>query len=821
MRSSDLKRSGRTRARLGRALALSFLLPLAACADEPTTPKARGGDGDGGGTPPRTLGLVEITISGLGSGQVTSSARSAPSVTEFEQLRARRQEGAAGISISQAVTLPDNDAGGANGTIQLELVSTGSFTDGDRGNGGHRYLYATYRVRNAQSDGTAYDTRRQNLAFYAVSTEGTLGETAISALKRFDGSAADPALASSFIPTGAAMQDVRGDVVSRFPDVLQVITEDEADAIEALAGEGVTDVFPWGFVVQNAYTRTSRSLPADPAEDEFDGVVTFAFKVPLQASASDDPFTVSMMFLAVDDDEVRITQSVEEQTPAGRAAFDASAAMLGADIVTLLPPSGDAMLDGGATVRLACDVRVAGPAGAPAATLAPSLGSEFWLFPSPFRAGPISIARDARVTAAGCPGIANATATTFAVHGFHGGRNVAGAYEDVGGQFVRAPAARGGAFFPGEMVEVTLTTDLGGTKPVVGRYRVATSGGSGTYQIAGGDSLRVGVGPYGVAIGDVNGDGALDLVAVNFNDDNVSVLLNEGDGAFESQVTYTVGDAPIAIALGDVDGDGDLDLVVANANHDNVSVLLNNGDGTFASHATYAAGDGPYSVALGDLDGDGDLDLATADYYGGTVSVLLNNGDGTFASHGTYVAGSLPTSIAIGDVDGDGDLDLVATIRNANSVRVLLNQGDATFTSPGTVRVGSGPLSVALGDLDGDGDLDLVTANVDGGNASVLFNDGRGTFTLRAAYPVGTMPWSVAIGDVDGDGDLDLIVANQSSSNVSVLRNHGNGSFGPQASFALLDLTRAVALGDLDGDGDLDMVVPRSSQSRVSVLFNQ
>jgi hypothetical protein len=78
------------------------------------------------------------------------------------------------------------------------------------------------------------------------------------------------------------------------------------------------------------------------------------------------------------------------------------------------------------------------------------------------------------------------------------------------------------------------------------------------------------------------------------------------------------------VSLGDLDGDGDLDMVFANYFSYDASVLLNNGDGTFASQTRYSAGAGPYSVSLGDLDADGKLDMAVANYWSSDVSVLLN-----------------------------------------------------------------------------------------------------------------------------------------------------------------------------------------------------
>ena len=85
-----------------------------------------------------------------------------------------------------------------------------------------------------------------------------------------------------------------------------------------------------------------------------------------------------------------------------------------------------------------------------------------------------------------------------------------------------------------------------------------------------------------------------------------------------------------SVAIGDLNGDGNLDLAVANSSSNNVSVLLGNGDGSFQSAVNYGAGDGPCSVAIGDLNGDGDLDLAVANRISDNVSILINTGDGKF-----------------------------------------------------------------------------------------------------------------------------------------------------------------------------------------------
>jgi hypothetical protein len=334
-------------------------------------------------------------------------------------------------------------------------------------------------------------------------------------------------------------------------------------------------------------------------------------------------------------------------------------------------------------------------------------------------------------------------------------------------------------------------------------------------------SYPSGDGPTSVAIGDLDNDGDDDLAVTNEHSDDVSVLLNYGDGTFAPAVSYAAGDGSSSVAIGDLDDDGDADLAVANYISDDVSVLMNNGDGTFAPAVSHAASDYPRSVAIGDLDDDGDDDLAVANRNTDDVSVLLNNSDGTLAAAVSYAAGDGPRSVAIGDLDNDGDDDLAVANTSSLDVSVLLNNGDSTFAPAVSYPAGYGPTSVAIGDLDDDGDDDLAVTNAFiSDDVSVLLNNGDATFASAVLYVAGSFPNSVAIGDLDDDGDADLAVANGSSDDVSVLLNHGDGTFAVEVSFAAGDRPRFVAIGDLDNDGDADLAVANYISDDVSVLLN-
>src|SRR5262249_39331272 len=139
----------------------------------------------------------------------------------------------------------------------------------------------------------------------------------------------------------------------------------------------------------------------------------------------------------------------------------------------------------------------------------------------------------------------------------------------------------------------------------------------------------------------------------------VGVLLGNGDGTFGANTQFPTVSAPSpSIAVGDLNGDGKLDLAVPSFDLSTIAPMLGRGDGTFGPYLQYLTGNGPGSVAIADLNGDGRLDLVTANaghsLDGHTVSVLLRLSNGSYASKVDFETGIFPSSVAIGDLNGDG-----------------------------------------------------------------------------------------------------------------------------------------------------------------------
>ena len=347
--------------------------------------------------------------------------------------------------------------------------------------------------------------------------------------------------------------------------------------------------------------------------------------------------------------------------------------------------------------------------------------------------------------------------------------------------------------------------------------------------------------PSGAVVADFNGDGKLDVVTANYIGTGVFVLLGDGTGKLSAPTNFGSNkwDAfPNQIGVADLNGDHRLDIVTLDAFNDQISVLLGNGNGTFSVGNTYKLHSSMalQSTALvaADLNGDGIPDVAVTHETGafpmtnaGTISIFTGNGDGTFQpSADYYPTGQVNYGLAAADFNGDGLADLVyvssAPQYSPTQVGVMLGAASGTFSAPLLFNTGvSNPIGAlqfgphVLADFNGDGILDLavltnpVGANplANGNNLLVAIGNGDGTFQPPTSYQTANGALYMAVGDFNNDGKPDLVISNGFAMTMLVFLGNGDGTFqAPKVTTAGI-IGALPVVGDFNKDGKLDVVV--------------
>lgn len=315
-----------------------------------------------------------------------------------------------------------------------------------------------------------------------------------------------------------------------------------------------------------------------------------------------------------------------------------------------------------------------------------------------------------------------------------------------------------------------------------------------------------------VALGDLDGDGDLDLVEGEFRG-LTSIRLGDGSRDFGSPSQLVGGGSTRAVLLVDVDRDGDLDLVLGNAAPEADELWTNDG-GTFTLRQVFGACD-TWALAAGDVDGDGDPDLVAAD--GAAPNVVWRNVAGRFVLGQELIDDACldvpcpsPTrDVVLADVDGDGDLDLIEGDWGEPD-RLRRNDGTGLFEDSLVLSLERGATtSLAVGDVDLDGDLDLVVG--DGQGADRIWTNVDGVLVDSGQRLGIGETRDVALADLDGDGALDLVTASSGGGNRYRINDH-TGLFLDTHQRLGSGRATSLALGDVDRDSDVDVLVGNENE---------
>lgn len=332
-------------------------------------------------------------------------------------------------------------------------------------------------------------------------------------------------------------------------------------------------------------------------------------------------------------------------------------------------------------------------------------------------------------------------------------------------------------------------------------------------------------GPRVIGVGDLSGDGRLDMATVN-SAGNISRFDGIGDATVMTRTDYDAIANPVDMVVGDLTGDGLADIAVL-GNNNGLAVLRSEG-------ATLVRDDKQYNVDNGrdleivDLDGNGVMDLlgtsngTTLPTTPAKLNVLLAKPDGTL-SLTPYDAPENPNLIRVGDFNADGTVDVLLTSRNENPTVIRLGIGNGMLGEPIDTGLQLTTRYIVVGDVNNDGKPDLVVSNADANGVlmtAVVPGNGDGTFAAGTQSTDELVP--TALADIDNDGILDLVghtlPGQAGMASIGVRLGIGDGTFGPMSAFALSAQPVDAIAAKLDSDSILDLVAVLGTTNNIAIV---